>query len=392
MTDAGDRELWRLVARRDFWVRLRERSFLISTLLNLAVISVLIVIRAFGGAGSASFDVGVVGDDPIGRVLPASGAAVAAGIDVVRYEEARAALEALRSGSVDAVIDGDRIVGRTSVPTSLGQAAQAAEITLRLQRVFDEYGVAAEDQAGVATGRPLDVQVLEPGDPNRDQNAAIAFIGVLLLYGQVFGYGVWVASGVIEEKSSRVVEILLSTMRARQLMTGKIVGIGLLGLAQLAVIGSFAVVLGLLTDAIDLPGSAVGAALLVLVFFVIGFAFYASLFAAAGALVSRMEELQNILVPINLVILVSFIVSIGALQDPDGSVVRVASILPTSSALAMPVRIVLGAASGWEIVASVGASLVATALLVPAAGRLYSGAVLRSGARVKLREAWRAAP
>jgi ABC-2 type transport system permease protein len=105
-----------------------------------------------------------------------------------------------------------------------------------------------------------------------------------------------------------------------------------------------------------------------------------------------MEELQNILVPINLVILVSFIVSIGALQDPDGSVVRVASILPTSSALAMPVRIVLGAASGWEIVASVGASLVATALLVPAAGRLYSGAVLRSGARVKLREAWRAAP
>lgn len=392
MTDAGDRELWRLVARRDFWVRLRERSFLISTLLNLAVISVLIVIRAFGGAGSASFDVGVVGDDPIGRVLPASGAAVAAGIDVVRYEEARAALEALRSGSVDAVIDGDRIVGRTSVPTSLGQAAQAAEITLRLQRVFDEYGVAAEDQADVATGRPLDVQVLEPGDPNRDQNAAIAFIGVLLLYGQVFGYGVWVASGVIEEKSSRVVEILLSAMRARQLMTGKIVGIGLLGLAQLAVIGSFAVVLGLLTDAIDLPGSAVGAALLVLVFFVIGFAFYASLFAAAGALVSRMEELQNILVPINLVILVSFIVSIGALQDPDGSVVRVASILPTSSALAMPVRIVLGAASGWEIVASVGASLVATALLVPAAGRLYSGAVLRSGARVKLREAWRAAP
>jgi ABC-2 type transport system permease protein len=392
VTDAGDRELWRLVARRDFWVRLRERSFLISTLLNLAVISVLIVIRAFGGAGSASFDVGVVGDDPIGRVLPASGAAVAAGIDVVRYEEARAALEALRSGSVDAVIDGDRIVGRTSVPTSLGQAAQAAEITLRLQRVFDEYGVAAEDQADVATGRPLDVQVLEPGDPNRDQNAAIAFIGVLLLYGQVFGYGVWVASGVIEEKSSRVVEILLSAMRARQLMTGKIVGIGLLGLAQLAVIGSFAVVLGLLTDAIDLPGSAVGAALLVLVFFVIGFAFYASLFAAAGALVSRMEELQNILVPINLVILVSFIVSIGALQDPDGTVVRVASILPTSSALAMPVRIVLGAASGWEIVASVGASLVATALLVPAAGRLYSGAVLRSGARVKLREAWRAAP
>jgi ABC-2 type transport system permease protein len=389
--DDGDRGLWRLVARRDFWVRLRERSFLVSTLLNLAVISVLIVIRAFGGAGSASFDVGVVGDDPITRALPASGAALAAGIDVVRYGDAAEALEALRAGGVDAVIEGDRIVGRTSVPTTLVQAAQAAEISLRLEGVFEEYGVAAQDRANIATGRPLAVEVLEPGDPNRDQNAAIAFIGVLLLYGQVFGYGVWVASGVIEEKTSRVVEILLSAMRARQLMAGKIVGIGLLGLAQLAVIGSFAIALGLLTDAIDLPGSAVGAAFLVLGFFVVGFAFYASLFAAAGAMVSRMEELQNILVPINLVILVSFIVSIGALQDPDGTIVRIASILPTSSALAMPVRIVLGAASGWEIAASLGASIAATALLIPAAGRLYAGAVLRSGARVKLREAWRSA-
>lgn len=391
MNGDGDRGLWRLVARRDFWVRVRERSFLVSTLLNLTVISVLIVIRAFGAAGSPSFDVGVVGDDPIAQALPATGAAVAAGIDVVRYPDAEAALAALRVGGVDAVVDGDRIVGRTSVPTTLVQAAQAAEISLRLQGVFEEYQVRPEDRADVATGRPLAVQVLEPGDPDRDQNAAIAFIGVLLLYGQVFGYGVWVASGVIEEKSSRVVEILLSAMRARQLMAGKIVGIGLLGLAQLALIGTFAVALGLLTDAIDLPASAVGAAFLVLGFFVLGFAFYASLFAAAGSMVTRMEELQNVIVPINLVILVSFIVSIGALQDPDGTVVRIASILPTSSALAMPVRIVLGAASGWEIAASVTASIVATALLVPAAGRLYAGAVLRSGGRVKLREAWRAA-
>jgi ABC-2 type transport system permease protein len=302
-----------------------------------------------------------------------------------------AGLDALRAGDVDAVVDGDRIVGRTSVPTTLLQVAQAAEIGVRLEGLFDDYRVTDSDRATLAAGRPLSVRVLVAGDPNRDQNAAIAFVGVLLLYGQVFGYGVWVASGVIEEKSSRVVEILLSAMRARQLLAGKIVGIGLLGLAQLVVIGSFAVGLGLVTGAIDLPGSALGAVALVLGFFVLGFAFYASLFAAAGAMVSRMEELQNILVPINLVILVSFIVSIGALQDPDGLVVRVASILPTSSALAMPVRIVLGAASGWEIVASLAASIVATAALIPAAGRLYAGAILRSGGRVKIREAWRAA-
>ena len=124
-------------------------------------------------------------------------------------------------------------------------------------------------------------------------------------------------------------------------------------------------------------------------FFVLGFAFYASLFAVAGSLVSRMEELQNAIVPINLVILVSFFISIGALQNPDGTVVRVASLLPTSSALAMPVRIVLGSAAPWEIALSIGASVAAVIVLVPLAGRLYAGAVLRTGARVTVRDAWR---
>ena len=103
-----------------------------------------------------------------------------------------------------------------------------------------------------------------PGDPNREENGGIAFIGVLLLYGQLFGYGVWVASGVIEEKASRVVEMLLSTIRARQLMAGKIVGIGVLGLVQLAFIAAFAI--GLAPGdrgVIELPATALGAAGLV---------------------------------------------------------------------------------------------------------------------------------
>jgi len=235
------------------------------------------------------------------------------------------------------------------------------------------------------------VGVLSPGDPNRDQNGGIAFIVVILLYGQLFGYGVWVASGVIEEKASRVVEILLATIRARQLMAGKILGIGVLGLLQLAFIASFAITLGLATGAIELPGSAISAAAIAIGYFILGFAFYASLFAVAGSLVTRMEELQNALVPINLFIFVSFFISIGALADPDGTLVTWASVLPGSSALSMPVRIVMGAATPWEIALSLVLSIGATAALIPASGRLYAGAVLRTGARVKLRDAWRAA-
>jgi ABC-2 type transport system permease protein len=124
--------------------------------------------------------------------------------------------------------------------------------------------------------------------------------------------------------------------------------------------------------------------------FVLGFAFYASLFAAAGSLVTRIEELQNVIVPINLTILVSFIISVGALQDPNSPVVVVASILPVSAALAMPVRMVLGAAPGWQVALSLALLIGSAVVMVPIGARLYEGAVLRTGSRVKLREAWRA--
>jgi ABC-2 type transport system permease protein len=237
----------------------------------------------------------------------------------------------------------------------------------------------------------IEVRALDPQDPDRDENAGIAFIAVLLAYGQLFGYGVWVATGVIEEKSSRVVEILLSAIRPGQLLAGKIAGIGLLGIVQLACIATFAIVLAVATGALELPASAVGIALVVLAWFVMGFAFYAGLFAVSGSLVSRTEELQNALVPINLVILVSFFISIGALENPDSTLSVAASVLPFSSALAMPVRIALGSASPPQIVASISLLVAGTALLVPLSARLYAGAVLKTGTRVKIRDAWRSA-
>jgi ABC-2 type transport system permease protein len=186
--------------------------------------------------------------------------------------------------------------------------------------------------------------------------------------------------------------MLLSAIRPRQLLAGKIIGIGVLGLCQLAAIAGFAIGLGAATGAINgIPGSAVEAALLIIGWFVLGFAFYASLFAAAGSLVTRIEELQNVIVPINLTILVSFIISVGSLQDPNSTIAVVASILPVSSALAMPVRMVLGAAPGWQIALSLALLIGSAVVMVPIGARLYEGAVLRTGSRVKLRDAWRAA-
>jgi ABC-2 type transport system permease protein len=387
----GDRGTWRLVARRDFWVRLRERSFLVSTILNVAVISILVLARAFSGGGTPSYDLGWVGDDGVATTAAELGAVASVQVRLVPLEDVAAAEAALRAGDADAVVVDGQLVWRANVDPTLEQLVQGASANEELRALLDRYEVPQAERDEVAASAPLELVVLEPGDPNRGENAAIAFIGVILLYGQLFGYGIWVASGVIEEKSSRVVEMLLSAIGTRQLLAGKIVGIGLLGLGQLVVIATFAIGLAMATGAIGLPVTAIGAAALDVGWFILGFAFYASLFAAAGALVTRMEELQNAIVPINLTILVSFFISIEALQDPEAPLVVIASILPTSSALAMPVRIVLGAADPWEIALSLLLIVGGTIVLVPVGARLYAGAVLRTGARVKMREAWRAA-
>jgi ABC-2 type transport system permease protein len=390
----GDRGAWRLVARRDFWVRLRDKGFLISTVITLAVFTVFILIGAYGGGGGLTFDLGLVGSASrtLGPLVVRAGPSEEATIRTRDVDDVRRAEEALRDGAIDAaLVDGERLVVRSDLPDPLERAVQVAIVAARIRSAMEGAGVSAEQVGRILAPTPVAVRSLEPVDPNRHTNSTVAFVAVLLLYGQLFGYGVWVATGVIEEKSSRVVEILLSTIRARQLLGGKIAGIGALGLLQLMFVSAYGIVLATATGALDVPASAVGTALLALFWFAMAFVFYASLFAVAGALVSRMEELQNAIVPLNLVILASLFSSLQAVHDPGGGVARVASLLPVSSALAMPVRITLGAASGWEVVGSAAILLASTALLIPLAGRVYSGAVLRVGGRVKLRDAWRSA-
>jgi len=392
---AADRGTWRLIAVRDFWVRLRERSFLISTLLNLTVISILVLLRASGGfGGTPSFDLGVVGGSSVEAVANGAAAQAAHGHVTIRvhtYPDQTAAVTALQDGSIDAFMTETQLVGLTSVDGQLQAFVQTSAHQAAVDAVFAEHHVPESEQEAASNDHPLSLEALRPAPPDRDSNAGVAFIGVLLLYGQLFGYGLWVATGVIEEKSSRIVEMLLSAIRPQQLLAGKIIGIGVLGLAQLITIAGFAIGLALATGSGVVPSTAIWTALLVIGWFILGYAFYASLFAAAGSLASRMEELQNVIVPINLTILVSFIISIGSLQDPNSTLAIVASILPVSSALAMPVRIVLGAATGWQIALSLTLLIGSAVALVPVGARLYAGAVLRTGSRVKLREAWRAA-
>ena len=389
-----DRGTWWLVAQRDFWYRLRDKGFVISSGITLAVLTGLILLRAYGGSGTPTFDLGLLGTGStrLGPLVVQAGNGQGTDVRTRPVADRDAAEAALADGSVDAVlVDGKSLLAEREVPNELETAVQTAVVADGIRTTLEANDVPPDEISQILTPTPVPVETLEPQDPNRETNSTVAFIAVVILYGQLFGYGVWVATGVIEEKASRVVEILLATIRARQLLTGKILGIGTLGMLQLIVIAAYSIVLASLTGALDFPAHALGTAALAIGWFMLGFAFYASLFAVAGSLVSRMEELQNAIVPLNLTILGSFFISIAAVNNPDSTLARVASLVPFSAPFAMPPRIALGSATVPEAIASAVLLVGATALAIPFAGRLYAGAILRIGARVKLRDAWRAA-
>ncbi len=210
---------------------------------------------------------------------------------------------------------------------------------------------------------------------------------MLLLYFQLIGYGVWVALGVVEEKSSRVVELLLATLRPWQLLAGKVLGIGLLGLGQLVLTGLVGIAAAFGTGAVDVPSGIAGVAGQVLIWFLLGFAFYACLYAALASLVSRQEEVQNVTAPLSVLLVGSFFLAIGAQSSPDSGLVRVTSIVPPFSTMVMPIRWASGNVPLWQVGLSMLLMLIAVVLLIRLAGRIYAGAVLRSGPRVRIREA-----
>jgi len=163
-----------------------------------------------------------------------------------------------------------------------------------------------------------------------------------------------------------------------------------LGLAQMVVIGVVGVVGALAFDVVDLPGQLISTVLTVIAWFVLGYAFYASVFAAAAALVSRQEDLGSVITPASILLVVGFLVAIQAAQDPGSTLATVTSYVPGLSPMVMPVRQAAGEAVWWQVAVSVALMLLAIAVIVRIGGRVYAGALLRTGGKVKFREALKA--
>lgn len=385
------RRMWPIVARREFVERARDRGFQVSTAITLLLlVGVIVVSAAFNRP--TSFDLVVVGagSEVLGGEVRVAADALGFEVKVLALPDRAEAERAVDAGDADAaLVNGDAIVVRDEPPEQLVGLIQAVSLRERSRQALVAAGLSDDQVDAALLQRPLPVEALEPVDARRSESATVAFIGVLLLYGQLFAYGYWVAAGVVEEKSSRVVEVLLATLRPSHLLRGKILGIGLLGLLQLLLIGLVALFASNAVGSLEFPSGAIATIGVVLVWFVLGFFFYAGLFAVAGSIVSRQEDLQTTMTPLTILIIASFIIGLSATGDPDSTLAVVASLLPFSSPLVMPTRIVLGDAASWEVVASLAISVLSTAALIPIATKVYSRALLRPG-RVRIRQVLRA--
>ncbi|MEP7763090.1 ABC transporter permease [Sanguibacter sp. 25GB23B1] len=387
----------RLVAGREITQRIRTKSFLWTTVVLLVLVVLATVGASFLMRSETVLQVGVTDETAsLSESVTATAESLGASVEVVTVSEADGRsqvtdeeLDALVVGSADDFSVVAKSTLDATLSTVFGLLDQQATLA---GEILALGGDPAAVSSAVASAAP-DVESLDP-PPEVDGSQIIAgFVVGILLFISLQICGQLVAQGVVEEKTSRVVELLLVTLRPWQLMTGKVLGIGAVGLGQVAVIAGAGVVtasaLGL-TDSIKLDLGAT--ALWTTAWFVVGFTMYALLFAATAALVSRQEEVAAVTTPILLLMMFPYIVGVSvAPWAPDNPLVVWLSYIPFTSPLIMPIRVALDAVPDWHVVAALAGNLVVIPVLVWLSGRIYSNAVLRTGSRIKVADAFRGA-
>lgn len=413
------------VARREYLQRVRNRTFVISTIL-LAVVAAGVILlptglRLIGLDEPPRVAVHVAADDVSTDPVLALTAIISAdqeggeAASVDRVDDPDAARDEVAGGDLDALLIVDRATdgelafelvsdaGQTSrTRVAIEQAASAVAISDRLERA----GISPAEGGELFAPPDLTITATEPDDRTPEEFGSaflIAYAIVILTFIAVLTYGQWVAQSVAEEKSSRVMELLITAATPKQLLAGKIMGSGGAGLTQyLVVIAAVAVSFfasgpieralgtgegeGFVLTGVDAPMVVV-----FVLFFIGGFMLYATLYAAAGSMVSRLEDVQQAAGPLMVIAMIGYFASFAGLNVPDAGWVAVMSIVPFFSAYLMPARMVLTNVSPIEVLAALGLLFVTVLAAVWVASRIYSAGVLLYGQRPGLRSVLRAA-
>ncbi|KTR87239.1 ABC transporter permease [Leucobacter chromiiresistens] len=352
-----------LVAEREITTRLRSKAFLISTGILLLVVLGGVVISGLisqgGGLGSPTQVATVAGGSS------AQGDALeAAGFDVTEAGDRAEAEQLVRDGDVEAAVvpGGDTpldltVIALDSAPSDLVQALSAAP----------------------------SVELLEPLGANPLLAYIIAFAFGMIFYTTALTFGTTIAQSVVEEKQTRIIEILLATVSARTMLAGKILGNSALALGTVVAILALASV-GMLATGQDLLLGELGTSIIWFgILFAFGFVLLAAMYAAAAALVSRQEDIGSVTSPVMMLVMIPFFAIIFFNDNPQA--LAIMSYIPFSAPNAMPMRLYLGIAEWWEPILSLGILVATIAVVIWIGSRIYSNSILRTGVRVKLRDA-----
>nr|WP_276612444.1 ABC transporter permease [Kineococcus vitellinus] len=386
---------WWIVAQREMLERLRDKGFVFSTVFLFVIVAAAAVLPGLFAGGTNDYDVAVAPEArSVVAALPAEDPDTR--VHLREVADTAAAETAVRSGDVDAAVvvaaDGRAaVVGDRSVPDGLSGVLLQRITAAQTVAGFEQLGVSAQDTSRVLALPPPEQRLLAPDavDPLVVYFLGLAFAVLFMQIVVIFGYSI--AQSVVQEKQTRVIELLVTTVPVRQLLIGKILGNGLLAFGQivlLVVAGVGALAVGQRELLESLPGIP-AAAVWFLVFFLLGFAMLSCLWAAAGAMASRLEDLQSTATPVQMFVMLPFIATF--FTNEPGTLQTVLSYVPLSSPMVMPKRIVQGDVALWEPLLSLAVIALTAMVFVTIARRLYENSLLQTGRSLGFRSAWRRA-
>ncbi len=289
-------------------------------------------------------------------------------------------------------------VASPRITTAIERAIEPALLAIRLERMhLDSSAVAAAMvRLSLQTTRVTEGHATAQSG---EQTFFLAYFIDMLMYFALLFYGIQVSSAVMEEKTNRIVEILISSLRPFDLLMGKVVGVGAAGLMQMGIwLGTGLFVSRILSrpgpagsaaTGFQLPevsGALVG---VILICFLLGFFFYASIYAAIGSMCNTQQEAQQTATPVTMLVVAGMILMFGLVNDPNSTLARVVTFIPFFTALVLPVRYALTPLPLPEVFGGILALVIGILAVVWLAGRIYRVGILSYGKKPSLRELWR---
>jgi ABC-2 type transport system permease protein len=376
-----------LVARRELRLRVRTRVFIITTAIMVIAVALAVALPAALAGKSGPDHVGVVGGTTptISSLVAAAGRAAGGQAVAVSEPTVAAAETALRNGDLSAVLvpDQEILIKQEPLGGVTGSTATLAQLAGLSRLVQTVPGAAAAVSHGVA----LPVRGLEA--PKKPLSSRLTgLITVIIIFILITVYGQQIAMGIGEEKSSRVVEVLLSTVRPVQLLVGKVLGIGLLALAQVAVMVVVFIVAGFATGSSLVHGAEIGVVIAGAVFAVLGYAFYCTAYAAAGSLVSRQSDVNSTVMPVQLPLILAYALNFTVIYANNASTFyHVLGFLPPTAPIAMIALYASGDVPVWQVVVAAVLTAAGTVWMARLAARIYANSILRTGPKISFRQA-----